>query len=240
MTQQGFSLQSGFLDACMRPIPAGEHAADHAEIARLRAEITKWRQRVPKLTEMLRLRGEALADAERRAGRLQTERDRLLEVQKTREASVVKMRTDPGVDPRRIERERFERDLLSLESRNRLLRETVEILTNRLSDAVAEIGRLREQREVNVSTNAVSTVDDTRVLLRIRGIGEKTLGLLQQVGIDSVESLAGLHEALLDDPQSALFPHRGRIRKQKWIAQARSLLGQISPDAVNRSESLPK
>ncbi len=117
--------------------------------------------------------------------------------------------------------------MVSLENRNQLLQQTVEILTIRLEDAVGEIGRLRASVAVIPAHRSILQpelpADNSRVLLRIRGIGEKTLGLLEQAGIHSLESLAELQDLALDDPNSALFPHRTRIRKQRWVGQAREL-----------------
>jgi len=226
----------------MQPNPA----ADRAELTQLRAENAKWRQRVPKLTEMLKLRGEALAQAESRSRRLQSERDELLAANTRRDAVVSaglgESHGELVGESRRvhIDQARLEKDLVSLEARNRLLQQTVEILNFRLADAIAEIGKLRENQQSMGASGSVIKVDGAHIMLRIKGIGEKTLRMLQQAGIESVESLADLHEASLDDPESPLFPHRGRIRKQEWVAQAKALLAQSDAASAFSSESLPK
>ncbi len=48
-------------------------ADQHTEVEQLRAEITKWRQRVPKLAESLRLRADSLTHMERQNQRLREE-----------------------------------------------------------------------------------------------------------------------------------------------------------------------
>lgn len=206
------------------------------EVQQLRAEITKWRQRVPKLIESLRVRGEALSRAERQNRHLHEELEALQERIAAADPHKVSARmTELGRETERLamDRSRLEKALISLENRNRMLQETVEILTVRLADAVGEIGVLRSLRRAQQpehrSGDATSQPESVRILLRIRGVGEKTLGLLQEAGIDSVESLAELAEDALDDPGSPLFPHRSRIRKQRWINQAREMLGRIGP-----------
>lgn len=207
-------------------------AEQQTEVHQLRTEIAKWRQRVPKLMESLRVRAESLAGAERQNRRLQEQ----LEVmrQQCSEADPLRMaELGREVECLTQDRSRLERDLISLENRNRMLQETVAILNIRLADALEDIGVLRseqrEQRRERRGGERLPQPESVRILLRIRGVGEKTLGLLQEAGIHSVESLAALGEDALDDPGSLLFPLRARIRKQRWINQARELLGRLDP-----------
>ena len=204
-------------------------AVPEPEIARLREENAKWRQRVPKITETLRVRTDALAHLQRRNVCLQAELEALQVAFRNLQAD-----SEPAPAVRDLqfelerlaaERTRLEAEVASLETRNRLLHQTVEILTTRLGAAVEDLARLRAAaRGAPVAFEADTADAQTKVLLRIRGIGEKTLGMLVEAGISSVAGLADLHDGRLDDPDCPLFPLRARIRKQRWIAQARELL----------------
>ncbi|MBM4202769.1 MAG: hypothetical protein FJ194_01280 [Gammaproteobacteria bacterium] len=180
MNQEGFSSQSGFLDVSMQATPPEEQA----EIDQLRAEITKRRQREPKLTEILKVRSEALAQPERRIRQLQNEREGLLAASRRQAEALSTDFDEESMETRRLQldRVRLEKDLNSLENRNRLLQQTVEILNGSLADAVAEIGMLRESQQVVAPTAPpapAATEDGPHIMLRIKGIGEKALQMLQ-------------------------------------------------------------
>jgi predicted flap endonuclease-1-like 5' DNA nuclease len=217
-------------------------AEQPTEVHQLRVEIAKWRQRVSKLIESLRVRGESLVRAEGRNRQLLEELEEMR--QRVAAAGTARMSaglTEPGGEVEHLlkDRARLENELTCLANRNRLLQETIAILNVRLADAVEEIGTLRSMRQDRPSRDPQPRTDDVRILLRIRGIGEKTLGLLQEAGIHSVESLAELGETTLDDPGSPLFPLRTRIRKQCWIRQARELLGRVDPQVPASRDVVP-
>jgi predicted flap endonuclease-1-like 5' DNA nuclease len=217
-----------------------------SDLSVLRAEIAKWQERVPKITEILRRRSEALAGAEQQNRELRkalaeeisraaesTTELRLRASQS--EATVAEMESE--LRTLQLDSSRFQKEISSLESRNRMLSETVDILTYQFSRANEELLALRRARDrvlaelvppsmPESSTHGETTAND---LLRIRGIGTKTRQLLFEAGITTVESLAAISAERLDDPGSALFPHRARIRRECWVQQARELLNATAP-----------
>ncbi|MCP5184086.1 MAG: hypothetical protein H6993_09000 [Pseudomonadales bacterium] len=189
-------------------------------------EVRKWQQRVPRIAEMLRRRSEALdwSQKENRALRRELEQ----------------MRTAPAPDREFLLPEvdgvnhaqicsQLERQVQSLQARNQSLSRTLEVLTEQFAHANEEIRLLRDELArsealVEGARSRGSEIEMPRApqhpLRCIRGIGAKSLETLRAAGIETVEALAQLEPALLDDPESLLYPHRTRIRRERWIEQA--------------------
>lgn len=220
-----------------------KHSAAENELAMLRGEIAKWQQRVPKITELLRNRSDALAASEqlnrqlRKALAEQQERfEQISDTTGTPATSMGRPEFDEEVVALRFESLRLKKELGSLEIRNRMLAETVEVLTHQFSRANGELLAFRRAREstpaslpneaLDVRTQALKPPAE-RIppdLMQIRGVGFKTRNRLVEAGIDSVASLALITADLLDDPASTLFSLASRIRRERWIEQARQLL----------------
>ncbi len=231
------SLSSGMADAFHK------HSAAENELAMLRVEIAKWQQRVPKITELLRKRSDALAASEqlnrqlRRA--LAEEQEKFAQISGTTgipATSLNRPEFEEEVIALRFESVRLKKELGSLETRNRMLAETVEVLTHQFSRANTERLAFRLARESapgNLSNEARDALTQTSTplteptppdLLQIRGVGIKTRRRLVEAGINSVESLALIIPETLDDPGSPLFSLGSRIRRERWLEQARQLL----------------
>ncbi|MEZ5595246.1 MAG: hypothetical protein R3E84_02465 [Pseudomonadales bacterium] len=122
----------------------------------------------------------------------------------------------------------LERHVQSLQARNQSLVRTLEVLTEQFAHANEDIRLLRDELArsealVEDARSRGSEIEMPRAphpLRCIRGIGTKSLETLRAVGIETVEALAQLEPALLDDPESLLYPHRTRIRRERWIEQA--------------------
>ena len=226
-------------------------SAAENELAMLRAEIAKWQQRVPKITELLRNRSDALAASEqlnrqlRKALAEQQERfEQISDTTGTPATSMGRPEFDEEVVALRFESLRLKKELGSLETRNRMLAETVEVLTHQFSRANGELLSFRRAREstiANLPTEAPdvrpqalmpSTEPTPPDLLQIRGVGMKTRSRLVEAGIDSVESLASISLETLDNPDSPLFSLGSRIRRERWVEQARQLLDSYLPTVV--------
>jgi predicted flap endonuclease-1-like 5' DNA nuclease len=220
-----------------------KRAAAENELAMLRVEIAKWQQRVPKITELLRNRSDALAASEQ----LNRQLRRALAEEQEKSAQLSDKYGIPVTEGARTETEeeaialrfelfRLKKELGSLETRNRMLAETVEVLTHQFSRANTELLAFRRARDLapNKLPNeakdvpapiSVLPVEPTLpALLQIRGVGIKTRQRLVEAGINSVEDLALIGPETLDDPASPLFSLGSRIRRERWVEQARQLL----------------
>jgi predicted flap endonuclease-1-like 5' DNA nuclease len=220
-----------------------KRAAAENELAMLRVEIAKWQQRVPKITELLRNRSDALAASEQ----LNRQLRRALAEEQEKSAQLGDKYGIPVTEGARTETEeeaialrfelfRLKKELGSLETRNRMLAETVEVLTHQFSRANTELLAFRRTRDLasNKLPNeakdvpapiSVLPVEPTLpALLQIRGVGIKTRQRLVEAGINSVEDLALIGPETLDDPASPLFSLGSRIRRERWVEQARQLL----------------
>lgn len=237
-------LGSGMADAFQKC------AAAENELALLRVEIAKWQQRVRKITELLRNRSDALAASEQ----LNRQLRRALAEEQEKSAQ---LGNKPGIPATenggteieeesislRFELFRLKKELGSLETRNRMLAETVEVLTHQFSRANAELLATRRARDLapNKSPNeagdvpahiSVSPAEPTPPdLLQIRGVGIKTRQRLVEAGINSVENLALVEPETLDDPAYPLFSLASRIRREHWVEQARQLLDRYVAQA---------
>ena len=93
------------------------------------------------------------------------------------------------------------------------------VLNQQLASARADNQRLLEKiRELEMSQQA----DD---LSAIRGIGPKLGRQLAELGINSFDQIAILTETDLDEEHHPLHTMKGRILKDRWIAQAARLAG---------------
>lgn len=219
-----------------------KHSAAENELAALRVEIAKWQKRVPKITELLRIRSDALAASEqqnrqlRRALADEQERFARLSATGAPGAMIARPEFDEEVIALRFESLRLKKELGSLEIRNRMLAETVEVLTHQFSLANKERLAFRRARESglgDLSNEATRTRTQSSMppseptppdLLQIRGVGIKTRKRLIEAGINSVESLTLITPEALNDPDSPLFSLGSRIRRERWVEQARQLL----------------
>jgi len=212
--------------------------SQHVELHHLRAVVAKWQQRVPRITEMLRRRSEALAlaESENRALRREIAVLRAQTSEPTPAPSGGRARAaadanDDGsleLDNAMFERTRLERELQSLQTRNGWLVDLLEILTARFERANAELLSLRRHAPQNVpAVESVDpeapAVDGQHRLLKIRGVGAKSLQALLASGIRDLDELASLDGGVLNDPASPLHAHRARIRRERWVEQAQAL-----------------
>ncbi len=237
------ALGSGMADAFHKPAEGGN------ELAMLRGEIAKWQQRVPKITELLRKRSEALAESELQNRQL---RKALAEAQETVAQSSSETRTPASgsgrdnpeevVHTMRLEVSRLQKELGSLQTRNRMLAETVEVLTHQLSRSNADLlvfRRAQHPPPVEVVLQPAAANESGQVptflpppapalgmpdLLQIHGVGVKIRKRLVDAGINTIETLATLTDLQLDDPAFSLFSLGPRIRRERWVEQARHLL----------------
>ena len=231
------SLGSGMADAFQK------RTAAENELAMLRVEIAKWQQRVPKITELLRNRSDALAASEQ----LNRQLRKALAEEQGKSAQLADRSGNSAMQEGSTESEeetialrfelfRLKKELGSLETRNRMLAETVEVLTHQFSHANTELLAFRRARELALDKSpndagdaathiSVSPAEPTPPdLLQIRGVGIKTRQRLAEAGINSVENLALVAPETLDDPASPLFSLGSRIRRECWVEQARQLL----------------
>jgi len=230
------ALGSGMADALQKPAEAGN------ELEMIRVEIAKWQQRVPKITELLRNRSEALAASELQNRQLRKALSRARETvaQSRGEAEIPvpangREELEDELLALRFESSRLQKELGSLETRNRMLAETVEVLTHQFSRSHAELlafRRARDQSPAHVEMQPAGangtgpTLSELTFpdLLQIRGVGIKTRQRLVDAGINSVESLAKLTAAKRDDPAFSLFSFGPRMRRERWVEQAQQLL----------------
>jgi|GEM_PF-3776855 len=237
------ALGSGMADALQKPAEAGN------ELEMIRVEIAKWQQRVPKITELLRNRSEALAASELQNRQLRKALSRARETvaQSRGEAEIPvpangREELEDELLALRFESSRLQKELGSLETRNRMLAETVEVLTHQFSRSHAELLAFRRARDqspahvemqpagANGTGHAIALLSPTLSeltfpdLLQIRGVGIKTRQRLVDAGINSVESLAKLTAAKRDDPAFSLFSFGPRMRRERWVEQAQQLL----------------
>jgi len=238
------SLGSGMADAFQK------RTAAENELAILRVEIAKWQQRVPKITELLRNRSDALAASEQLNRQLRKalaeEQEKSAQLAGKSGYSAMQKgcaETEEEAIALQFEMSRLKKELGSLQTRNRMLAETVEVLTHQFSRANTELLAFRRSREPvpNKSPNdageafnhiPVSPAEPTSPdLLQIRGVGIKTRQRLAEAGINSVENLALIAPESLDDPASPLFSLGSRIRRERWVEQARQLLDRYVAEA---------
>ncbi|MEQ8411141.1 MAG: hypothetical protein RIC51_01320 [Erythrobacter sp.] len=82
-----------------------------------------------------------------------------------------------------------------------------------------------EARPQDVSSPAPTPqgveVDD---LSRIKGVGPKLVGLLNELGITRFDQIAAWDEAEIDRIDSQLGRFKGRIRRDQWVEQAKLLV----------------
>ena len=86
---------------------------------------------------------------------------------------------------------------------------------------------MRDAARTMVDTAArgrVAAADPGAELRRIQGIGTTMMRWLEAQGITSLAQLAELSKADIAALQDELTDYPGRIRAEKWRAQARSLL----------------
>ena len=95
-----------------------------------------------------------------------------------------------------------------------------------LADALAETARYR-QIVVDIERNAPpplldapGTPDDLKLVV---GIGPAIERVLHQMGIGTYRQIARLSERDIDDIEARLAEFPGRVRRDGWVTQARSL-----------------
>ena len=227
------------------PTTAQNAAGAGNELAVLRVEIAKWQQRVPKIMEILRTRSEALAVVEQENRELRQALAAAPAAGQTAtsaEQHALRQAMETELADLRIASAWLQRDVTSLETRNRMLAETVEVLTTQFAHAQAELLRLRgavatgpDQAPVQPVATDVETAPapvGADGLSLIRGVGVKSVQMLVEAGVDSLQALADLDDAVLDNPEGTLFAHRARIRREGWVEQAKMLLASAPKDAT--------
>ncbi|MEM1229161.1 MAG: hypothetical protein AAGI15_01395 [Pseudomonadota bacterium] len=70
-------------------------------------------------------------------------------------------------------------------------------------------------------------------LSEIRGIGDRLLEQLIELGYRRFADIAALEPAALEAPDHPLHTHRSRIERDRWIAQARALQAQLERQEVS-------
>ena len=205
---------------------------------RSREAKAKLHQRDVELRTLQRKSHAAVAQARRKTTLIFADRVRTLEEE------VVTLKSD--LERMRLElsdaRQRHQRDVASLEARNRSLRETAEISTarlevvtermlndtNRTVTVPAECGALILSLEHHLETlqNEVTASDQRSVdnLTAIKGVGDKTAERLRAAGIDTLQDLADVDLAQLDEGHP-LFDFKSRLVRDDWVGQASALLG---------------
>lgn len=82
----------------------------------------------------------------------------------------------------------------------------------------------RLERETREAFTAGKKTHKSSDLKQIKGIGPKLEKLLHDFGITTLAELALLDEVGLNELQSHLDQFPGRVEREQWVAQARSLL----------------
>lgn len=102
-------------------------------------------------------------------------------------------------------------------------RDDLQGIARRLEELNGLIKTLADERQtIGVTTQAVEQ-DDLKL---INGIGPVLEGKLNAAGIRSYRQLATLTDADIDHLESEVIHFSGRIRREEWIDQARTLHGK--------------
>lgn len=88
-----------------------------------------------------------------------------------------------------------------------------------------ELASLREQvRELESGLAQARQRRDSDDLTRIHGIGRRLADQLNELGIHRYQQIAELADVDLSSTDHALYPHKGRIQRDRWIEQAAQLM----------------
>jgi predicted flap endonuclease-1-like 5' DNA nuclease len=126
--------------------------------------------------------------------------------------------TPPGADPQRL--------ALAERAQLRAIADDRAALFRELADARAETARYRqivvdiERDAPPLLLDAPGSPDDLKLIV---GIGPVIERMLYQLGIGTYRQIARLSERDIDDIDARLPEFPGRIRRDGWVTQARSL-----------------
>lgn len=74
-----------------------------------------------------------------------------------------------------------------------------------------------------VQAAAATVPDPNHDLTRLKGVGPKLAARLHQLGVTGFDDIAGWDDATIDRIDGQLGQFSGRIRRDKWVEQARLL-----------------
>lgn len=142
---------------------------------------------------------------------LQLELDRV-----TREQSV----TRAYVAELEIVLSRRSQELLEADEREAMLVRRFHLQTLRIADLDRQV---REQKTLIEQLQAAlpKRPSEASELLSIRGIGPKYARILSALGVSTIEALAALSEDDVNRIEQQLRIRNGRIRRERWVEQAR-------------------
>ena len=112
----------------------------------------------------------------------------------------------------------------SIEERDKLTRQ-LRLMIRRTRDSRDRQPAVTPTAAAATAPGARQASPDNNDLQRVRGIGPALAKKLRALGIGDLEQLAALSDARIDELDRELsFP--GRIRRDRWVEQARDLLEQ--------------
>lgn len=193
------------------------HEEAGARLARLREELAAALASNDQLLGRVAELEVELGSARREAREATTRRREL-------EEEVAAVRRDRGSEQEHYAELVRDRDVLRQQVRRADMRvKDLDDLVTRLQAQLAEVA-------ARPASDGITVPDiDPSDLTRVSGIGRKLAKLLEEQGIRSLHDLAGLAEHEVDELQARLPAFPNRVRRERWVEQARELVGAPSP-----------
>ena len=200
-------------------------ASDDKEVEALRAEVTKWQERVPKLASVMRERTQELESLKVRNANLA----------ETTEFASQQIEFLSGQLSRIAEQNDHQQKALVLQHEQRECELTCEV--QRLNDCIeqAQHSHAQLERERRALAEKVATLEQAlreklsrsrprAVLTVLKGVGVKVAEQLAGRGYGTLEAIARLETSDLDDEDHPLHSFKSRIARDDWIGRAKEAL----------------
>ena len=200
-------------------------ASDDKEVEALRAEVTKWQERVPKLASVMRERTQELESLKVRNANLA----------ETTEFASQQIEFLSGQLSRIAEQNDHQQNVLVLQHEQRECELTCEV--QRLNDCIeqAQHSHAQLERERRALAEKVATLEQAlreklsrsrprADLTVLKGVGVKVAEQLAGRGYGTLEAIAGLEISDLDDEDHPLHSFKSRMARDDWIGHAKEAL----------------